>query len=295
MVRRRSPPGTAQSTTPRWGQQQRLEFIDFRLYWEGRINRADLTGHFGISIPQASLDLAKYQELAPRNLSYERSEKVYLATSQFKPVLVSERSNSYLDQLLMVASGALSKDAVFIGWTPSADLIRPPQRRVSPAVLLSVLRSIRQELTIDILYQSFERAAPTERVISPHAIAFDGFRWHARAFCHTTDEFSDFALSRVLEVRGGARSRANPHADRAWETFVEVKVAPNPHLPESERQGVEFDYGMTDGAVTVPTRLALLPFLLNRLGISPDGLGAPKGQLLVLANTDKLAAYLQPK
>ena len=33
----------------RWGVERRLEFIDFRLFWDGRINRGDLTEQFGIS------------------------------------------------------------------------------------------------------------------------------------------------------------------------------------------------------------------------------------------------------
>ena len=33
-----------------WGQQQRLEFIDFRLFWEGRLNRSDLMDFFGMSL-----------------------------------------------------------------------------------------------------------------------------------------------------------------------------------------------------------------------------------------------------
>lgn len=53
----------------RWGIERRLEFIDFRLFWEGRINRSDLTDQFGISTPQASADLARYQEMAPSNLT----------------------------------------------------------------------------------------------------------------------------------------------------------------------------------------------------------------------------------
>ena len=47
-----------------------LEFIDFRLFWEGRIIRSDLTDQFGISAPQASTDLARYQELVATNLTY---------------------------------------------------------------------------------------------------------------------------------------------------------------------------------------------------------------------------------
>ncbi|MEN1403023.1 hypothetical protein AAIH02_32695, partial [Pseudomonas aeruginosa] len=62
-----------------WGLESRLQFIDFRLRWERRINRMDLTEHFAISVPQASLDIAKYTELAPNNLTYDRRSKTYTA------------------------------------------------------------------------------------------------------------------------------------------------------------------------------------------------------------------------
>ena len=47
----------------RWGVERRLEFIEFRLYWEGGINRSDIMDQFGVSVPQASKDLSQYQEL----------------------------------------------------------------------------------------------------------------------------------------------------------------------------------------------------------------------------------------
>ena len=62
----------------KWNQARRLEFIDFRLSCDGKINRKDLVDFFSISVPQASLDLSKYQEMVensepPRaNLKYDR-------------------------------------------------------------------------------------------------------------------------------------------------------------------------------------------------------------------------------
>ena len=41
----------------RWGIEQRLEFIEFRLFWEGHVNRSDLMDQFGVSVNQASTDL----------------------------------------------------------------------------------------------------------------------------------------------------------------------------------------------------------------------------------------------
>ena len=82
------PPSKGGATTraiSKWGQDRRLEFIDVRLRWDGRINRSDLTTFFGISVPQASLDIARYVELAPDNAVYDRSARVYLAGERGKP------------------------------------------------------------------------------------------------------------------------------------------------------------------------------------------------------------------
>jgi len=83
-----------------WGLESRLQFIDFRLRWERRINRMDLTEHFGISVPQASLDIAKYTELAPGNLVYDRSSRTYTAAPGFLDRCINEaRHRRYLAEL----------------------------------------------------------------------------------------------------------------------------------------------------------------------------------------------------
>jgi hypothetical protein len=41
----------------RWGVEQRLEFIEFRLFWEGHVNRSDLMEQFRISVNKASRKL----------------------------------------------------------------------------------------------------------------------------------------------------------------------------------------------------------------------------------------------
>ena len=61
----------------RWGVEKRLKFIEFRLFWEGGINRADIVDQFGVSVPQASKDLTLYEEKAPGNLIYDKSAKRY--------------------------------------------------------------------------------------------------------------------------------------------------------------------------------------------------------------------------
>ncbi|MDP6475054.1 MAG: WYL domain-containing protein, partial [Alphaproteobacteria bacterium] len=60
------------------GVRRRFEFMEFRLFWEERLNRRDLMEFFEISVPQASMDLTRYQELAPGNIVYDKKAKCYV-------------------------------------------------------------------------------------------------------------------------------------------------------------------------------------------------------------------------
>jgi len=47
-------PNPQPQTGSKWNLERRLQFIDFRLRWEGRLNRRDLIDYFAVSMPQAS-------------------------------------------------------------------------------------------------------------------------------------------------------------------------------------------------------------------------------------------------
>ena len=72
----------------KWAMRERLTFIEARLYWAGRINRADLIEQFGIQMAQASKDLTLYQTLAPRNIVYDKRLKTYQASDRFAPLVL---------------------------------------------------------------------------------------------------------------------------------------------------------------------------------------------------------------
>src|SRR5258708_12960249 len=83
----------------RWGLGQRFEFIEWRAYWVGRINRKDLEDEFHISTPQASIDFRRYQEAAPGNIEYDATEKSYVATTSFRPKFLELSPQRYFLQL----------------------------------------------------------------------------------------------------------------------------------------------------------------------------------------------------
>lgn len=258
-----------EKSNQKWGKAGRLQFIEFRLYWEGRINRSDLVDHFQISVPQASLDIASYLETAPGNVEYDKQRKAYFATENFKPVLTEPNARDYLSQLEMLRAEDESpvSHRSFVGMSPSFDIAQTPERVVSAAVFQRVLKAIREKLDMEIEYQSMTRPQPTWRWISPHAVASDGFRWHIRAYCHDRNKFIDFVFGRILHIGPTRASQVDSATDAPWHTMVELKIGPNPTLDEAQRKVIELDYAMSDGTATLVLREALAPYIKKRLGL----------------------------
>lgn len=276
----------------RWSQDRRLEFVDFRLRWDGRINRGDLTAFFGISVPQASLDIAKYLNLAPHNVTYDRSSKVYLATELFTPVYASNQPDRYLNELLARTTGVLQPELSFLGWAPPIATTPSPSRSMPVDTLVTLLSSIRQGKSVSVLYQSMSLEQPTERIIAPHAFAHDGFRWHVRAHCYTRDAFLDFVIPRMLSIKPSEVPGTDGAGDKEWHRQVRVVLMPNPELPPVHKRVIELDYGMTAGEVVLECRQALLFYALKRLGLLEELNGRPQSQQIVIRNRDDIAPYL---
>lgn len=66
--------------------EQRLRFIDFLLHQYGTLNRSAVMDFFGVSEPCASRDIGQYIELAPGNIIYDKTAKMYVRGAQFKRV-----------------------------------------------------------------------------------------------------------------------------------------------------------------------------------------------------------------
>lgn len=275
-----------------WGLESRLQFIDFRLRWERRINRMDLTEHFGISVPQASLDIAKYSELAPNNLTYDRSSKTYTAAPNFHPLYQRSSAQHYLAELLATKMGVIEPAASFIGSAPDADWAPSPWRSINEQTVEAVVRAIRQQEAIRVSYQSMTTLDESIRLLSPHALGNDGFRWHMRAFCHKRQRFSDFVLARIQRIDGFEASHVDASQDSHWQTVLMLVLAPHPDLPAAKKRVLELDYGMEDGQVKLPCRQAFLFYTLRRLGLHTEEAPDPLVQQITLKNRDEIQPYI---
>ena len=278
-------------TTLRWSVERRLAFIDERLFWLGEVNRTDLMRRFGVSMGQASADIARYLARAPKGVAYDKSAKRYVADAGFRPILSPPDAARFLSELRLVDAGLLPVEDTLLGWCPPFDAAPLPERKVDPLVLRAVLAAVRNALGLEILYQSMSRPEPMRRLIEPHALTHDGFRWHARAFDHDRGDFRDFVLGRMSKpkLHGPARSKAK--SDEAWHSFVSLEIAPHPGLTPAQAKAIALDYGLGKGAAAIRVRRALLFYALRRLGLDVDpDIRPPQEQHIVLVNRQEIDA-----
>ena len=274
-----------------WGLERRLQFIDFRLRWEGRLNRNDLAEHFGLSIPQVSLDIAKYNELASDNLFYDRSSKTYVTGADFKPLYQRSSARSFLAELLATKSGLIEMATSFLGTPIEVDWAPTPLRTLNERIVEMMVRAIKGKLAVSVSYQSMSSLDAPERVLSPHALGYDGFRWHVRAYCHKRERFSDFVLARILSTGQAEPSKVDPQRDTQWQTILHLVLVPHPDLPPAKKRVIELDYGMRDGQAELPCRQAFLYYTMRRLGLHAKSTD-PQAQQITLKNREEIQPFL---
>jgi WYL domain len=271
--------------TVKWGVRRRLEFIDFRLFWDGRFNRKDLADVFGISAQQASADIAQYEELAPKNLTYDRTQKTYVRTTVFEPIFIAASSDRFLLQLVAIESRWMRKEDTWFDTLPPVEVVSLGRRATDSSHLLRVLDAIRGRQEMDIEYQSMTGSSNTSRIVAPHALAYNAGRWYVRAWSRDHNDFRDYNLNRIRSVGDLRNCPIDPKLDFQWAHTINLVLAPNPNLSEARQDAVAAEYDMMNRRLLVPTRLSLCFYLMSEHNLDvAAGLLSPEKQQLVLLN-----------
>jgi predicted DNA-binding transcriptional regulator YafY len=107
---------------------------------------------------------------------------------------------------------------------------------------------------------NLQRPDPKWRRITPHAFGYDGYRWHARAYCRLEKTFKDFLLPRILKSSSRVGRMNSGHQVRpiASGASISLGIAPHPMLTESQQDVVAKDYGMIGGMCVLQIRYAML-------------------------------------
>lgn len=273
----------------RWGVRRRLEFIDFRLFWDGRFNRSDLSATFAISAQQASADIAQYEKIAPANLRYDRAEKAYVRTSAFDPVLIGESIERYLLQLVAIENRWMRPEDTWFNAVPPVEVITLGRRPTDPEVLLRVLDAIGRRQEIDIVYASLTGSAQPTRTIAPHALSHSAGRWYIRSWSRDHNDFRDYNLNRIATVSAHRPATVDASLDFEWVHKINLDIRPNPELTAERQMAVAAEHGMTDGTLIRACRLSLSFYLMSEYNLDVEpGVLKPEKQQIVLHNRDEV-------
>ena len=202
-------------------------------------------------------------------------------------------ADQYLAQLRLVQSGLLPPEEAWAVPMPSYSIVPLIQRMLDPTTLRRALSAIRNGEAVQVNYQSMSAPEPKQRWLAPHALGFDGARWHARAWCFKREAFRDFVLSRIVTIGDTRESEIEPEKDIGWQREVTLKIGPHPALKDGKRRAVELDFGMSGGAFEVTTRVCLAYYCMRQLGL--DRLPAevkPERQQIVLVNRNEVEAAM---
>lgn len=242
----------------RTNQVDRLEFMESVLVYEGQISNERLRDQFGIKQVQASRMLAEVRQLHPTTVERGPAGQngTWVALSKFTPKVFSGDFNRYMQ--IAGANGAPVEDT------------RVDFTEVCPLLFRALVSAIRDSAGVEVLYTSMTTPKGAERTLYPHTFVRGGRRWHVRAFDSLRGEYRNFNLGRMT-MRGMAPSpEPSLPPDEEWEEQIEVSLCPHPHLPSPQSEVISQELFGGAALLIVPTRRALLPFVLQDMRVATD-------------------------
>ncbi len=277
----------------RWELLLRYRFIETIALWEGRLTTRHLCDTFGIGRQQASKDINNYiREVGPGNLVYDKYLKGYKPTEAFSPRVTMGLADEYLH--LMARNNELMNVFESLALNvANVQVLSVPVRDVRPEVLRPIMQAARQQRRLEVDYVSLNNPDREGRIIVPHTLVYTGLRWHVRAWCEKHQEYRDFVLSRFRDTPEIMdESEHGSEGDADWHRKVTIRLVPDQRLSPAQREVVEVDYGMEDGALVVHTRARLVPYVLQLLRVDTGAAVDPRAQQIVVENRDELAPWL---
>lgn len=268
-------------------QAERLAYIDFRVFFLGELRRSDLTERFQTGPAGATRDIAMYRSLAPENLDFDGTSKVYVPSAEFKPLFEHSPGR------VLVALSEGFGDGVHSAERPLIPCEFPTSLSLPHVdVLAPITRAIHRRKAVRLKYRS-RSSGLGEREVVPLALVNIGTRWHARVFDRKSATFRDFVLTRMLEPKvlenSPVRDEETAQADLQWSRIIELELVPHPDF--ESREVVLMDYPMKEGVLTVRVRAANAGYMLQQWHVdcSPDH--SQRGREFALWLRDPLALY----
>ncbi|MNE41795.1 hypothetical protein D3C80_1358870 [compost metagenome] len=226
-------------------------------------------------------------------MTYDKHLKGYVPSKQFKPLFIDDSASAYLHLVNQNHDRAPHIEGLALAYAHT-EVLQVPDRSIRPEVLRPLLKACREGLRLECEYVSLANPQPETRLIAPHTLIYTGMRWHVRAYCEKNRDYRDFVLSRFRgEPDVLDQSEQGREGDTGWSTEVAVIIEPDPRLKPEQKAIIEQDYGMQDGQLLIPSRGALVQYVLQCYQIDPTKIQAKAAaQQIVVANLDELHCWL---
>lgn len=264
-------------------QRERLIFIDFHIYFMGELGRQHLTTRFGMAPAGATRDISLYRKLAPTNLEFDTTTKLYHPSAHFSPVFTHSPAHA----LLMLSRGGAGADKPMLSCETPQALNYP-----NVEVLAAITRAVNRRKPIRVEYCSVSSGIGVREIV-PFALVDTGLRWHFRGFDRRSKSFRDFVLSRVSSVDSpideSTADHERPDHDLQWTRIIELELIVHPSHPRPE--AIALEYGLSNGALIVKSRAATVGYLLRRWNVDCSPKHSLVGPEFALCLVDTLSLY----
>ena len=243
--------------------QRRFAFIETCIYWGMGLTATHLGKVFGIARQNAQKNIKDYQTDYPGQMKYNGSLKCHEATEAFKPQLIRDNPDAYLDYLRgnhLVSRFWSENDWSELTVYDVDEKTRPYLDRNCVRIVISALQ---HKKVVRIRYHS--KQLTQYLTISPNNLVYASQRYHIRAYCHESFHYIDLVLSRILEAELTKEDWVSEHEDKDWNTPIRLKFLPNQRLSSQTFNTLLQDHLITDGFYLVHTNLALAYYIKQNL------------------------------
>ncbi len=271
-------------------QLNRMQFIEFILYWEGSIQNKDLVRQFGISRQKAWQDLLLYRKNHPEQFIDANKKSVYIAKQEFYPQKFVPEIDLYLE---WIQSPYCFHQDNFSKKDSTSNPLRP-SRNVAVSLIRKLVKAIKDKQRVEVDYVSLSNPDREGRIISPFTFVNTGVRWHIRGWCEKHKEYRDFVLSRFRgDVDFLGNSNKTGMDDIAWNTEITLILSPDRRLSKAQQEVIANDYQMKNSRLELKTKAALAHYLLQQIQVNLKTLDAnPEAQQLELVNLKDVKKWL---
>lgn len=262
-------------------EQSRLRAVWTLLRWQRRVSNAEVRAVTGVATVQASRLLSGLAESHPDALALDRRSKQW----QLVTPAAARDLGGGLDEYLATANAANLNE----GWIHDArpSFLAPDESRIA------LIRAACLNGTgLDVTYASISSTAETRRTLFPHALVRTAARWHIRAWCMNRQEYRDFNIGRIHDLKLSSQSATRLPVDTAWENILDLRIVAHPDLDLEQERTIRREYFSGTVARRIKVREPLAPYLLQDLRVATDVKQQhPPDYLLAMAASSKKVTF----